>query len=147
MSNAAFAERLKQACASHPECPAFHQGRLTWIRKKLGERGTAISMESLSRWHSGDSRPRQDKCEKIADILGVPAEWLYMGSQVFQHKADSSIVPTANTAAKMVKDEDSPLFIKVRPGVRVSVLGLPADLNLAEAKRISNIVLAHATEG
>jgi len=92
-------------------------------------------VESVRKWLSGEGRPKQDKCEALAAILGVDSGWLYMG-EVLSNRDGAG-------------DEHDPamlgpvLPIKLRHGVIVEIHGLPLDLTEGEAKRISNIVTAH----
>ena len=139
-----FAERFNDACDRYHDCRPLHQGRLTWIRSRLKEEGLHVSLESVRKWLSGEGRPRQEKCEKLATILDVDGAWLYMGRddsgvrgkvqpehmnhEITDNRRDLAVIP-----------------ITVRPNVVIQVSGLPLDLTNREAQRIANIIIAHAS--
>lgn len=78
--DAAFARRLEQACDGSPHCPPFNKGRLTWIADELGKSlGQKLSVQTVSRWMDGVSKPRHAKAIKLAQLLGVDSTWLYLG--------------------------------------------------------------------
>lgn len=135
----AFQKRLREACENSADCPPLHKGRLVWLRDRLEERGTVVTIESVRRWLAGEGRPRQDKCEDLAKVLGVDGTWLYMGKETsppYQSQATPVIHET---------DDIPVLPIKLRPGLIVTVSGLPLDLSSAEARKIANIILAHTS--
>jgi transcriptional regulator with XRE-family HTH domain len=131
-----FAARLAKACDDHPDCPPLHKGRQIWIQKRLVEDGLSVSVEGIRKWLSGDMRPRQEKAEILAKVLGVDATWLILG------KGSSA----ASSPGKIQAPTCSTLQIAIRPRVIVEIRGLPFDLTKAEADRVANIVLAHAEE-
>jgi transcriptional regulator with XRE-family HTH domain len=77
--NQAFAARLQQAIAAHPLAPEGH-GSLTWLRNRLEEAGTSLSINTIHKWATGQSRPRHDKLLALAASLGVDEAWLSVGS-------------------------------------------------------------------
>jgi transcriptional regulator with XRE-family HTH domain len=113
----------------------LHQGRLTWLKQQLAERALKVSVESIRKWLEGEGRPKQEKCEKLAQVLGVDATWLYMGSGVASDKVGNA---EANFARAPV------LPIAIRDNLVVEISGLPLDLSKAEATKLANVLLAHA---
>lgn len=132
-----FQRRLLKACDDHPDCPPLHKGRLVWIRDRLSTYGVKVTIESVRRWLAGEGRPKQEKCEALANVLGVNGTWLYMGEE--------AATPAGRKRTHQMSDnDDTPLLIKLRPGVVVTVSGIPLDFSATEARKIANIVLAHA---
>lgn len=132
-----FAERFKEACDNCTYCPPLHQGRQTWLVSQLARRKIFVSKESVRKWLEGEVRPKQDKCEVLAEILGVNATWLYMGQNTSPDENQPLIEISVNP----------PIRIAVRNDIIVEVSGVPFDLKGSEARRIANIILAHALEG
>lgn len=136
-----FGIRFQTACEAHPLCPPLHRGRLTWLRDQLGGAGLDVSVESVRKWLSGEGRPSQDKAEALANLLGVDATWLYMGtgsSALDQNPARKQSLADTEQFGPM-------LPIAIRPNCVVQITGLPLDLSSSEATKISNIVLAHVS--
>lgn len=76
----AFAERLNKACDHHPHVPPYNYGRLTWVRDHLNsDRGLSVTLETVRKWFSGESRPRVSKMAQLAELLGVDEAWLSLG--------------------------------------------------------------------
>jgi transcriptional regulator with XRE-family HTH domain len=78
-----FAKRLNMACDSNPHCPPLHQGRLTWLRNELKRQigsKVSVSIETVRKWFSGDSKPRTDKLRHIAQLLKIDEAWLSLGT-------------------------------------------------------------------
>lgn len=130
-----FAHRLRLACDGHAHCPPLHQGRLTWLRARLAQKGLNVSVESIRKWLDGESRPKQEKCEVLAQVLGIDAARLYMGIGPANEERSSTPPSLARTPV---------LPIAIRDGVIVEISGLPLDLSQAEATKLANILLAHA---
>jgi transcriptional regulator with XRE-family HTH domain len=125
-----FSVRLAEACEKHAKCPSGH-GRLAWIRREFNEQtGDTVTLETVRKWMSGESWPRRSKMDQLAEILGVTRIWLESG-----HEAQAR-----NGAAVLA----STIPIIVRPGATVEISGLPHDLTFSEAKRVANIIMAHA---
>ena len=74
--------RIEAACDQSPHCPDVNFGRLAWLAAELHKRGHSVSRESVKRWLHGEVRPRQDKSDAIAEILGVDPVWLFSGADV-----------------------------------------------------------------
>jgi len=74
-----FAKRLQMACDQQPHCPPMHRGRLQWIVDQFKAQGQTITTETASKWMQGMARPKTDKNERLAQILGVDAVWLFHG--------------------------------------------------------------------
>lgn len=103
----AFARRLEQACDANFHCPEVNKGRLTWIRNEMAKKiGRTFPLQTVSRWISGESKPRHEKMKMLADILGVDSHWLYFG----------------------VEDEVSPRERKVRNAMADGAVNLVAGL-------------------
>lgn len=78
--DAEFAARLEQACDSHQYIPPKHSGRLSWIQRELERRfDMRVTVESISKWFMGESKPRPKKLEKLAELLEVDVAWLSLG--------------------------------------------------------------------
>lgn len=75
----AFAARIEDACDQSPHCPDHNHGRLSWLQEELKKRGQVVSRESVKRWLHGETRPREEKSNVLADILGVDRTWLFVG--------------------------------------------------------------------
>lgn len=132
-----FARRLNQACDRSPECPPLHGGRLGWLQQMLAREGIRVSVESVRKWLAGEGRPKQDKSEKLAEILEVDAVWLYMGGS--KARSEESL-----GNAELSGHPAPTLPIAIRQNHVVSVINLPLDLTRSEATKIANIILAHA---
>ncbi len=75
-----FAKRLGQACDANFHCPELHKGRLTWLADQMGKRlKKAVSAQTCARWINGEAKPRRDKNDVLAELLGVDPIWLYLG--------------------------------------------------------------------
>lgn len=74
-----FAQRLAQACDSSPKEPPSAYGRLTWLKNRLEDIGTKVSVETVRKWYSGEVKPRPEKLALLARILEVDEAWLSLG--------------------------------------------------------------------
>lgn len=75
-----FAKRFVQACDQHPDVPPFSSGRLVWVQRNLLLRyNIDVTVESVSKWYQGMTRPRTGKMKALAAILEVDEAWLSMG--------------------------------------------------------------------
>lgn len=79
--NIAFAERLNIACDDHPSVPTLRNGRQTWLRDRLEDRGVEVRLQSVHRWFNGIARPYHKNMLVIAEILRVDVGWLSTGSR------------------------------------------------------------------
>ncbi|RVT75624.1 hypothetical protein EM858_14335 [Agrobacterium sp. CNPSo 2736] len=75
-----FARRLLQASDSNYQVPAPNEGRLRWFVEQLEQRGHKVSMETVRKWLSGLTVPRQKMFVPLAEILKVDAGWLAAGT-------------------------------------------------------------------
>ncbi|SDJ26311.1 hypothetical protein SAMN05428983_0882 [Agrobacterium fabrum] len=75
-----FARRLLQAADSNPQVPAPNEGRLRWFVEQLDRRGYKTSLETVRKWLSGMTVPRQKMYVPLAEILKVDAGWLAAGT-------------------------------------------------------------------
>ncbi|WP_155272874.1 MULTISPECIES: hypothetical protein [Agrobacterium] len=75
-----FARRLLQAADSNPQVPAPNEGRLRWFVEQLDRRGYQVSLETVRKWISGLTVPRQKMFVPLAEILKVDAGWLAAGT-------------------------------------------------------------------
>jgi transcriptional regulator with XRE-family HTH domain len=73
--NSEFSDRLKQACNLRPELPRKGAGLHAWLKNKMG-----VSHETISKWFSGEARPRPARMKELANVLGVNEAWLAVGS-------------------------------------------------------------------
>jgi hypothetical protein len=76
-----FAERLVKTADMNPNVPPMRSGRLTYIQGELEKRGHAVSIESVRKWFSGESKPHDTRAELLAEILRVDAGWLLLGTE------------------------------------------------------------------
>lgn len=67
-------KRLAQACADNPRIPKLHEGLYPYIGERIG-----ASNEAVRKWFSGDARPRNDKLEPLAKLIGCDPVWLATG--------------------------------------------------------------------
>jgi hypothetical protein len=57
-----FAYGLNQSVAAHPLAPPTSFGRVTWLKRQLqAYSGETISLNTVHRWLTGASRPREDR--------------------------------------------------------------------------------------
>lgn len=129
-----FAKRLRKACDDLPECPPLNHGRLVWLKSQLATEGLIVSVESIRKWLEGEGRPKQEKCEKLAGVLGVDSGWLYMGNAVARSVSISKSKPTIGSV----------IPVQIRVDRIVELHGVPLDLSLREANKIANVILAFA---
>lgn len=73
------AKRLTQACDMHLHVPPMHRGRQVWVRDELAKVGIEVSLETVRKWFAGEARPRPEKSDKLAEILGIDVAWLALG--------------------------------------------------------------------
>lgn len=75
-----FAYRLQQAVEAHPLSPPTPHGRQRWLLRKLEtEAGLELSPNTIHKWMTGASRPREDNIRKLAKCLNVDEVWLALG--------------------------------------------------------------------
>ena len=70
-----FSQRLRQACAEHPNVPEYGKGEQTYLAKNL-----KVSQEAVRKWFSGESQPRQAIMIRLARLLDVEYVWLALGT-------------------------------------------------------------------
>lgn len=70
-----FAQRLRQACAEHPDIPEYGKGEQTHIAKAM-----KVSQEAVRKWFSGEAQPRQASMIRLARLLDVEYVWLALGT-------------------------------------------------------------------
>ncbi|WP_127076853.1 hypothetical protein [Rhodomicrobium lacus] len=76
----AFAKRFEDVCENHPAVPDFSRGRYRWIRDELEARfGIIVGRETVRKWHTGETIPRNDKMKALAELLSVDYGWLAFG--------------------------------------------------------------------
>jgi len=86
-----FARRLETAVEGHPLAPRTPFGRQTWLREKLAkEADLKLSPNTLHKWFTGVSRPREDNIRKVAQVLSVDELWLSMGQRPGSSDAEPS---------------------------------------------------------
>lgn len=54
-------------------------GVVTGFRNKMANMGREFTIQSVHKWHTGQSRPREDKIKFIAKALGCDPVWLSLG--------------------------------------------------------------------
>lgn len=79
VKDAGFGRRMDQAADMHPHCPAKFAGRGPWLVQEMQRRGHRVSTETVSKWFEGESLPKPDKREALAEALGVDTAWLILG--------------------------------------------------------------------
>ena len=142
-----YAERLRSACDQCAQCPPLHEGRLTWLSDEFRKRtrGESVSTEACRRWLYGEVAPRPKKVPILADILGVDPIWLQTGvGPMGQSNHAGMDGKTEMRASTKLSIAETCIPIQVRSDVTVQIRNLPHDLTEAEARRLANIILAHA---
>jgi transcriptional regulator with XRE-family HTH domain len=78
--HAAFAKRLNQVFDESRLLPGFNQGRYTWIRDQLAMKyGVEVTRETVRKWVSGETVPRNEKLRALAKLFDVDEGWLAFG--------------------------------------------------------------------
>jgi len=117
--------------------------------RKLTLRGLAQHLKldpaAVSRMFSGERKMQIEEAHAIAKWLHVTATDVMFHAGV----ARAPEGPPIRTEKLVYSDTDREidgdvLSIKIRPGVSVSIRGIPLDLTWTEAQKIANIILAHA---
>lgn len=67
---------------------------------------TKIGKSTFSDWKSGRSNPKNEKLQKIADVLNVSIEWLTTGEEREGNSIYYTNEETARLAQEMYEDED-----------------------------------------
>jgi hypothetical protein len=75
-----FADRLNKTADLNPNVPGLREGRLTYIQGELAKRGHELSLESVSKWFKGESKPHDSRASALAEILRVDEGWLMLGA-------------------------------------------------------------------
>lgn len=70
-----FDQRLRQACADHPDIPDYGKGLQTELAKAM-----KVSQEAVRKWLAGETQPRQPAMIRLAKFLGVEYVWLALGT-------------------------------------------------------------------
>ena len=65
-----------------------------------------LRKSTFSDWKSGRSNPKNDKLQKIADVLNVSIEWLTTGEERKGNSIYYTNDETARLAQEMYEDED-----------------------------------------
>ena len=71
----AFALRLSSACEQSPDCQRA-RSRVSWLRHQFSP---ALSDQAVRKWFDGESIPDQAHIARLAQVLGVNAQWLQAG--------------------------------------------------------------------
>jgi transcriptional regulator with XRE-family HTH domain len=78
--HAAFAKRLNQIFDESRHLPGFNQGRYTWVRDQLAMKyGVEVTRETVRKWVSGETVPRNEKLRALAKLFNVDEGWLAFG--------------------------------------------------------------------
>ena len=76
-----FAARLNEACDNSTLIPPMNYGRVSYITKLFEDRfDVAMAAETVRKWFSGESKPRDKSLVKLAELLSVDPAWLSLGS-------------------------------------------------------------------
>ncbi len=141
-SPARFGERLNIACDLHPECPELNKGRLVWIKDQFNRDNLqTISLETVRKWVSGEVWPRRSKLDRLAQILLVDVVWLETG---FAIEPSANVEDGPSTKTGDILQKEPVVEIQIRTDKTVSISGIPLDLTASEARRIANVIIAHA---
>jgi hypothetical protein len=98
-----------------------------------------VTVESIRKWLAGETRPREDKAEKLGKVLDIDPVWLRIGRHVTAgQEGDSQSIMTPIAP---------PLQVGIRHGHFIEIRNLPLNLTKPEAVKLANIVLAHAADG
>lgn len=128
-----FADRLAAACDNHPKAPADY-GRQAWVRRELARLGTEVSPTAVTNWFNGYTRAGPALMARLAQVLGVDVNWL--------SAAEGAETGIADTPATTYKVDTYDFPIPLRPGVVVTVRGLPLDISESETRKLANVLLA-----
>ncbi|WP_123876565.1 hypothetical protein [Fuscovulum blasticum] len=125
-----FAQRFQAACDASESIPSMHhgKGRLQYIAGELRKRNLSVSLQSVSRWHSGAATPRDKYLIELSKILNATPEWLRFG---------------ANTTSSQTPVQVGGLLehrFRLRPDLEIT-LSLPANLTEKEAERLARFIL------
>jgi len=78
--HAAFARRLNQVIDESGLLPPYNQGRFTWITEQLRKQfGVEVTRETVRKWVSGETVPRNEKLRALARLFDVDEGWLAFG--------------------------------------------------------------------
>lgn len=75
-----FAERLNKTADLNPNVPPLRSGRLKYVMDELAKHDIKVSMESVRKWFSGESRPHDSRIQTLAEIMKVDEAWLMFGT-------------------------------------------------------------------
>ncbi|HYD39037.1 MAG TPA: helix-turn-helix domain-containing protein [Allosphingosinicella sp.] len=128
-----FADRLAAACDHHPKAPADY-GRQAWIRRELARLGSDVSATAVTNWFNGYTRASPPLMAKLAQVLGVDANWLGAAEGASGEGVQASITT--------FKADTFDFPVPLRPGVVVNVRGVPLDISEIEARKLANVLLA-----
>lgn len=99
----AFSDRMHAACDAHPHAPDMNYGRLTWLQEQLRERFQInVSIETVRKWFSGETRPRLLKMQRVAELLNVDEAWLSLGVEAVPLKERRARNAMADGAVNLV---------------------------------------------
>jgi transcriptional regulator with XRE-family HTH domain len=96
-----FAFRLNQAVEGHPLAPPTPHGRQRWLLRELERsQNISVSPNTMSKWFSGNARPREDRVRAIARALKVDEVWLALGRTPIKEPEGSvaGVIQDANDA-------------------------------------------------
>lgn len=80
--HAAFAKRLNQVFDESRLLPGYNQGRYTWIKGQLAAKyGVDVTRETVRKWVSGETAPRNEKLRALARLFDVDEGWLAFGAR------------------------------------------------------------------
>ena len=78
--HAAFARRLNQVVEEGDLLPPYNQGRYIWISEQLRRQfGVEVTRETVRKWVSGETVPRNEKLRALAKLFNVDEGWLAFG--------------------------------------------------------------------
>lgn len=102
-TTAEFARRLNQAMEASPHVPPQQHGRVTWLQRELSSRlHVNVSLNTVHKWTTGASRPREDRVRDLARLLKVDEIWLAMGKSPTQTPHDLATQAVKSTGAVLV---------------------------------------------
>lgn len=128
-----FADRLAAACDHHPKAPADY-GRQAWVRRELARLGSEVSATAVTNWFNGYTQASPALMAKLAQVLGVDVKWL--------SASDGAQSDDAATPVVTYKVDTFDFPIPLRPGMVVTVRGLPLDITETEARKLANVLIA-----
>jgi transcriptional regulator with XRE-family HTH domain len=104
--------------------PARNYGRLGWFQEQFRSRyDIGITNESVRKWFSGETKPRQESIRRLAEILGVDETWLTLGTD-----------PGVGRKEQIIRDATADASVNILAGIIAMDGGTPSFPNPDDAR-------------